>query len=120
MAKNVQVFLHNENEAESLKSNLTKYNIQDVFIDELEEQSGVNSEFVIPLPPTANPGSMAHGGAGAGQMQSNAGAVYQDLDEEDARERRTSLTFTVDESDYEDVLVEINKANGVVDKKVFD
>ncbi|PXW92187.1 hypothetical protein DES38_103206 [Streptohalobacillus salinus] len=116
MAKDIQVYVHNEDEAEDLKTILAKYKTQDVKVDKLESEG--STTLVIPVPPTGS------GGTGTGAMatansNNRIGAFFETRETED-EERKTVLTFKVDETDYAAVLEDIRNAGGLVDKALFE
>lgn len=112
MTKSVQVYFHTDDEAEKLRAKLSKYKASNVMIDHLEELD--DSHLVVPYLPHASGGtSMGNPGTGSQAV------AYQDVEVED-QPRRTVITFDVEENDLEDVLIEIQKMSGHVDRALFE
>ncbi|SEO15634.1 hypothetical protein SAMN04488134_104126 [Amphibacillus marinus] len=115
MVRAIQVYLHDEDEAEQLKAKLSKYDTQDVLIDYLEATSGL--DLVVPLIQTGTTiGDTPDSSVGT----SNASAYYVAAeDDASGKSRNTVLSFQIKEEDVEDVLIEIHKAGGYVDQAFF-
>ena len=116
MVKDIQVYVHNEDEAEDLKTILAKYKTQDIKVDQLAGEG--SSTLVMPAAP------MASGGPGIGAMatvdsDNEIEKIFESRKSDD-KERNTVVIFKVDDTDYAAVLEDIRHAGGLVDKALFD
>lgn len=111
MSKHVQVYFHDESEAEAFKATLAKYSTQDVFIDEMEPNDG--RTLVMPTPPAT---SSAPGAPPVKLSEKSADMTFGFEPSDDDRPRRAVVDFKVAESDYEAVLEEASKSDGLLDQ----
>lgn len=111
MTKHVQVYFHNESEAESFKAKLAKYTTQNVFVDEVTPAK--DQILVMPTPPTS---STVSGSAPANVSESGTRLNFYFEVSKDDRPRSTVITFDVVDEQYEDVLHEVMASEGLLDQ----
>ena len=111
MSKHVQVYFHDESEAEAFKATLAKYSTQDVIIDEIEHDDG--RILVMPTPPAT---SSAPGAPPVKVSEKRADMAFGFEPTDDDRPRRTVVDFKVAEADYEAVLEEARNSDGLLDQ----
>jgi hypothetical protein len=111
MSKHVQVYFHDESEAEAFKATLAKYSTQDVFIDEIEHDDG--RILVMPTPPAT---SSAPGAPPVKVSEKSADMAFGFESSDDNRPRRAVVDFKVAASDYEAVLEEARNSDGLLDQ----
>ncbi|MGM0524559.1 MAG: hypothetical protein ACQER2_11005 [Bacillota bacterium] len=108
MSKHVQVYFHDESEAEAFKATLAKYSTQDVFIDEIEHDDG--RILVMPTPPATSSAPPVK------VSEKSADMAFGFESSDDDRPRRTVVDFKVAASDYEAVLEEARNSDGLLDQ----
>ncbi|MBU5593726.1 hypothetical protein KQI76_00960 [Amphibacillus sp. MSJ-3] len=114
MSREVRVYLHNEDEAEQLRTKLSKYKTNQMMIDFLKDDNGV--QLVVPYIPIETGGeNVSNSGIG---VQRAVG--FQEIDKEDKNQRRTVLSFEISEDDFNQALLEIQELDGHVDRAVFE
>ncbi|GEM05812.1 hypothetical protein HMI01_28000 [Halolactibacillus miurensis] len=111
MSKHVQVYFHDESEAEAFKATLAKYSTQDVFVDEIEHDDG--RILVMPTPPAT---SSAAGVPPVKVSEKSAGMAIGFEKSDDDRPRRAVVDFKVSEADYQAVIEEARKNDGLLDQ----
>ncbi|MBM7540981.1 hypothetical protein [Amphibacillus cookii] len=113
MFKAVQVYVHDEDEAEALRSKLSKFDTKEVMIDYIEQEQDI--DLVIPYAQTGTTGADSPNIAGGmGQV-----VAYQEIADDDKRDRNAVLSFQVTEADFNDALEAIQLAGGYVDRGIF-
>ncbi|WP_017471210.1 hypothetical protein [Amphibacillus jilinensis] len=114
MFKSVQVYVHDEDEAEELRSKLSRFDTKEIMIDFIEQDKDI--DFVIPYAQTGTAGADSPNIAGGmGQV-----VAYQEITDDDKRDRNTVLSFQVTEADFNDALEAIQLAGGYVDRGIFE
>lgn len=111
MTKYVQAYFRTEDEAEQLRATLSKFATSNVMLDQLEAD-GKNS-LVVPYIPFEGAGTTT------GNAELGLQAVSYRAVEDDQENRNIVISFDVAESDLYNVLVEIQKLDGHVDKSIF-
>ncbi|GEM01504.1 hypothetical protein SAMN05421839_11260 [Halolactibacillus halophilus] len=111
MSKHMQVYFHDESEAESFKATLAKYSTQDVFIDKIESDDDIM--LVIPTLPAT---SSDPGAPPVPVSQKDADMAFDFESSDDNRPRHVIVDFKVVESDYENVLKEVKNSDGLLNQ----
>jgi len=112
MTKYVQVYFRTEDEAEQLRATLSKFTTSNVMLDQLEENN--QGRLVVPYVPYSASGTTAGNTQVGSQVMG-----FQDV-EDDQEQRNIILSFEIGQDDLYDVLVEIQKLDGHVDRSLFD
>lgn len=115
MSQHVQVYFHDESEAEAFKAKLAKYSTHDVFIDEIEPDD--KRILVIPIAPV----SSSNQGAppiSVSKEDSKISSLFESS--HDKQPRRAVIDFEVDEKYYHDVLKEVRDSDVLLDQNKFN
>ncbi|PTL38532.1 hypothetical protein [Alkalicoccus saliphilus] len=112
MSIHMNVFLKNENAAESLKSSLLKYHVTDVYLEEMGEEAEPGTEII----PTGYIG----GTSGNPPMFSSFKKLRREKGSGHRDYPNYLLSFHTTEEYKQKVLEEIKKADGYIDKKAVE
>ncbi|NMA89817.1 MAG: hypothetical protein GX972_00645 [Amphibacillus sp.] len=113
MNKYVQAYFRDEDEAEQLKASLVKFPTTNLMIDFLEDVG--EKRLVVPYIAQQSVGD------NTGNMTFDSQAIgYQDVEKEDREVRNTVVSFEVPEKHFYDVILEIQKLDGHVDRSLFE
>lgn len=123
MSIKMNVYLHNENEAQSMATSLKKFNIRNEHMEEVPEDYDTDVKII----PAAGLGGGAAGGGTTGT--GNPAILGSFTTFKNMKEGMTAknepypnymLSFDLDEENKQDVLEEIKKSNGYIEEDISE
>ncbi|SDO10628.1 hypothetical protein [Alkalicoccus daliensis] len=117
MSIHMNVYLNNEDDAESLAASLQKYDIENERVEKISDYSDDNLT-IIPAAGMAGNAGSAHQGSPA--MFGSLSKLKETMTKDEKKYPEYMLTFEVDEKNKQAVLDEIQKTDGFIEKDVMD
>lgn len=111
MSIHMNVYLKNENAAESLKIKLLRYHVTDIFIDEIPEGAETETPFIATGNIGATPGSV--------QSFTSLRNIRKHKSTDRKDYPHYVLSFKTTEENKEKVLEQIKQADGYIEKGVL-
>lgn len=117
MSIHMNVYLNNEDDAESLAASLQKYDIENEHMEKISDYS--DDEITI-IPAAGMAGNAGAAQQGSPAMFGSLKNLRDEMTKDEQKYPKYMLTFEVDEKNKQAVLDEIKKTDGFIEKEILD